>query len=597
MTQEIKSMLLKRDHLCGVLRKKDIGKEVVLAGWIKKRRDHGGVIFIDLGDKSGITQLVFNPKMDKESHLQARSLREGWVIAVAGRVEARPEETINSKLSTGEIEVIVKNLEVLNISQSLPFPIEDEIDTGEEIRLKYRYLDLRRPIMQRNLKLRYEVTKEVRNFLDKKGFMEIETPFLTRSTPEGARDYLVPSRVNPGEFYALPQSPQLFKQLLMVAGFDRYFQIVKCFRDEDLRADRQPEHTQIDIEVSFISEEDIYALAEEMLASIFKKILGISLSLPFSHLSYEEAINRFGIDKPDLRFELELKDVSTLAGKSKFEIFQRVLRKGGIVKGLKLPQGASLSRKDLEELSRWVTLYGAEGLSWILLGKEKIKSPLTKFIPENILLKIIESMKGERGDALFFVADKKEVVNESLAHLRLHLARKFNLIPENTYKMVWIVDFPLFQRNEEGELVSCHHPFTSPKEEDLPLLEENPDKVKARSYDIVLNGEEIGGGSIRIHKRKIQERIFEILGIDSFKVKERFGFLLDALSFGAPPHGGIAFGLDRLVMILAGVRSIREVIPFPKTQKAVSLLMQAPSSVDPEQLKELHLQIREEPSQ
>jgi len=535
--------------------------------------------------------------MDKESHLQARSLREGWVIAVAGRVEARPEETINSKLSTGEIEVIVKNLEVLNISQSLPFPIEDEIDTGEEIRLKYRYLDLRRPIMQRNLKLRYEVTKEVRNFLDKKGFMEIETPFLTRSTPEGARDYLVPSRVNPGEFYALPQSPQLFKQLLMVAGFDRYFQIVKCFRDEDLRADRQPEHTQIDIEVSFISEEDIYALAEEMLASIFKKILGISLSLPFSHLSYEEAINRFGIDKPDLRFELELKDVSTLAGKSKFEIFQRVLRKGGIVKGLKLPQGASLSRKDLEELSRWVTLYGAEGLSWILLGKEKIKSPLTKFIPENILLKIIESMKGERGDALFFVADKKEVVNESLAHLRLHLARKFNLIPENTYKMVWIVDFPLFQRNEEGELVSCHHPFTSPKEEDLPLLEENPDKVKARSYDIVLNGEEIGGGSIRIHKRKIQERIFEILGIDSFKVKERFGFLLDALSFGAPPHGGIAFGLDRLVMILAGVRSIREVIPFPKTQKAVSLLTQAPSSVDPEQLKELHLQIREEPSQ
>jgi len=597
MTQEIKSMLLKRDHLCGVLRKKDIGKEVVLAGWIKKRRDHGGVIFIDLGDKSGITQLVFNPKMDKESHLQARSLREGWVIAVAGRVEARPEETINSKLSTGEIEVIVKNLEVLNISQSLPFPIEDEIDTGEEIRLKYRYLDLRRPIMQRNLKLRYEVTKEVRNFLDKKGFMEIETPFLTRSTPEGARDYLVPSRVNPGEFYALPQSPQLFKQLLMVAGFDRYFQIVKCFRDEDLRADRQPEHTQIDIEVSFISEEDIYALAEEMLASIFKKILGISLSLPFSHLSYEEAINRFGIDKPDLRFKLELKDVSTLAGKSKFEIFQRVLRKGGIVKGLKLPQGASLSRKDLEELSRWVTLYGAEGLSWILLGKEKIKSPLTKFIPENILLKIIESMKGERGDALFFVADKKEVVNESLAHLRLHLARKFNLIPENTYKMVWIVDFPLFQRNEEGELVSCHHPFTSPKEEDLPLLEENPDKVKARSYDIVLNGEEIGGGSIRIHKRKIQERIFEILGIDSFKVKERFGFLLDALSFGAPPHGGIAFGLDRLVMILAGVRSIREVIPFPKTQKAVSLLTQAPSSVDPEQLKELHLQIREEPSQ
>ncbi len=589
-------MPLRRDHLCGVLGKKDVDKKVVLAGWVRKRRDHGGLIFIDLGDKSGITQVVFNPEINKESHLQARSLREGWVIAAAGRVEARPPDSINPKLSTGEIEVMAEDLEILNISQSLPFPIEDEIETSEEVRLKYRYLDLRRPIMQKNLKLRYEVTKEVRNFLDKKGFMEIETPFLTRSTPEGARDYLVPSRVNPGEFYALPQSPQLFKQLLMVAGFDKYFQIVRCFRDEDLRADRQPEHTQIDIEASFISEEDIYALVEEMLANIFKKILGISLPLPFPRFSYKEAIDRFGIDRPDIRFGLELKDISELAGKTEFGIFQKALEEGGQVKGLRLPGGTSLSRKDLDELSRWITLYGAKGLAWFLLTEKGIKSPLVKFIPQSILLKIIESMEGEKGDALFFIADKKEIVAQSLAHLRLHLAKKFNLIPRDTYKPVWVVEFPLFERDEEGELTPCHHPFTSPKEEDLPLLEEAPQKVKARSYDIVLNGEEIGGGSIRIHKRKVQERVLEILGIDPVKAKERFGFLLDALSFGAPPHGGIAFGLDRLVMIIAGASSIREVIPFPKTQKAVSLLTQAPSPVDEEQLKELHIRLREDES-
>jgi len=589
-------MPLRREHLCGVLNKKNTGKKVVLAGWVRKRRDHGGLMFIDQGDKAGITQVVFNPEINKEAHFQARSLREGWVIAVAGRVEARPPDSVNLKLSTGEIEVMVEDLEILNISQSLPFPIEDEIETSEDVRLKYRYLDLRRPVMQKNLKLRYEVTKEVRNFLDKKGFMEIETPFLTRSTPEGARDYLVPSRVNPGEFYALPQSPQLFKQLLMVAGFDKYFQIVRCFRDEDLRADRQPEFTQIDIEASFISEEDIYILIEEMLTNIFKRILGISLSLPFPRLSYEEAMSRFGTDKPDIRFGLQLKDISELAGKTEFGIFQKALEEEGQVKGLRLPGGASLSRKDLEELSRWITLYGAKGLAWFLLTEKGIKSPLVKFIPQSILLKIIESMEGEKGDALFFIDDKKEIVAESLAHLRLRLARKFNLIPENTYKPAWVTDFPLFERDKEGELTPCHHPFTLPREEDLPLLEEAPEKVKTRSYDIVLNGEEIGGGSIRIHKRKVQERVLKILGIDEASARERFGFLLDALSFGAPPHGGIAFGLDRLVMILAGVESIREVIPFPKTQKAVSLLTQAPSPVDEEQLKELHIQLREEES-
>ncbi len=587
-------MQLKRNHFCGSLSKENEGETIILAGWVKKRRDHGGLIFVDLSDKSGVVQVVFNPKVDKESHTQARSLREGWVIAVQGNVRSRPLESVNRGLGTGEIEVIVENLEILNISEALPFLIQDKIEASEESRLKYRYLDLRRPVMQRNLRLRYEVTKQVRSFLDKKGFLEIETPFLTRSTPEGARDYLVPSRVNPGEFYALPQSPQLFKQLLMVAGFDQYFQIVRCFRDEDLRADRQPEHTQIDIEASFIEENDIYNLVESMLAHLFKKILGISLKTPFPRLDYEEAMDRFGTDKPDTRFGLDLKDISSLASQSKFEVFHRCLAQGGKVKGLRLPGGSRLSRKELEDLSQRVESYGAKGLTWVLLTPERIKSPLSRFFSKAILSKIVEYMGGEKGDALFFVADRKEVVAVSLGQLRLYLGKRFNLIPKDGYQLVWIVDFPLFEQDREGRLTARHHPFTSPKEKDLSLLETNPEKVKARSYDIVLNGEEIGGGSIRIHRRKLQERVLEILGIDSLQSRERFGFLLEALSLGAPPHGGIALGLDRLVMILARAESIREVIPFPKTQKAVSLMTYAPSPVDKEQLKELHIKLREE---
>jgi len=586
-------MRLKRSHFCGKLNKEDIEKKVVLAGWVKRKRDHGGLIFVDLSDRSGVVQLVFNPEMGEKIHSQARSLKEGWVIAVKGEVLLRPAESINPKISTGEIEVQVEDVEILNVSLPLPFSTEDRVEISEELRLKYRYLDLRRPVMQRNLRLRYEVAKAVREFLDKRGFIEIETPFLTRSTPEGARDYLVPSRVNPGEFYALPQSPQLFKQMIMVAGFEKYFQIVKCFRDEDLRADRQPEHTQIDIELSFIEEKDIFELVEGMLQYVFDRAKGVSLSTPFPRLSFEEAIEKYGTDKPDTRFKMQLQDLSFLGKEGKFRVFQEVIEKGGSIKGIRLPGGGHLPRRELDELNLWITGQGAGGLSWVLF-EEKIRSPLTKFYSPPILDRLLQIMKVERGDAVFLVADKKEVVSRALGELRLHLARKFNLIPQDRFKFLWVVDFPLFERDETGRLSSTHHPFTSPQPQDIPLLKTHPEKVKARAYDIVLNGEEIGGGSIRIHRRELQERILEILGIDRMEAREKFGFLLDALSLGAPPHGGIALGLDRIVMLLAGEKSIREVIPFPKTQKATCLLTQAPSKVDEEQLKELHIRLDEE---
>jgi len=587
---------LKRTYFCGSLTKEDTGKTVVLAGWVRKRRDHGGLIFIDLSDKWGIVQLVFNPQENPEPYGQAHSLRDGWVISLRGHVSLRPAESVNPGISTGEIEVLVEEMEILNPCLPLPFPPEDKIEVGEEVRLRYRYLDLRRPVMQRNLSLRYRVTKAIRNFLDGKGFMEIETPFLTRSTPEGARDYLVPSRVNPGQFYALPQSPQLFKQVLMVAGVDRYFQMARCFRDEDLRADRQPEHTQVDIELSFIQEEDIFKLIEEMLSLLFQEILGISLPTPFPKLVYQEAMRRYGTDKPDLRFGMELIDLSSLISSGNFRVFNDVLAKGGQVKALRVPGGGSFSRKKLDDLKSWVTLYGASGISWILLRGKKIASPLTNYFSQDILKEVIAQMEAEPGDAIIFVADKSEVVAAALGQLRLHLARELNLIPGDKYQPVWIIDFPLFEFDSQGRLTPLHHPFTSPQEEDLPKLKKAPTKVRARAYDIVLNGEEIGGGSIRIHQRKIQENILKLLGIDEVEARDKFGFLLEALSFGAPPHGGIALGLARLVMILAGEPSIREVIPFPKTQRAICLLTRAPSSVTRDQLKELHIQVEAENS-
>ena len=583
-------MRIKRSHFCGTLGKKEVGLEVGVAGWVKRKRDHGGLVFVDLVDRSGTLQLVFDPAISKEVHSLAHSLRDGWVIAAKGKIFLRPPESVNPKISTGEIEVRVEELEVLNTSLPLPFSTEDDIDVKEEVRLKYRYIDLRRPVMQKNIRLRYEVAKATREFLDKRGFIEIETPFLTKSTPEGARDYLVPSRVNPGEFYALPQSPQLFKQIIMVAGFERYFQIVRCFRDEDLRADRQPEHTQIDIELSFINEEDIYELVEGMLKYIFEKTKGITISTPFPRMPYKDAIEKYGTDKPDLRFGMQIKDFSFLGEEGEFRVFQEIVGGGGCIKGICLPQGGSISRKELDELRLWAVNHGADDLAWFIF-KDKVKSPLVKFFKDSLVEKMIKVAGAEKGDALFLIGGEREKVCEVLGNLRLHLAKKFNLIPQDKFSFLWVVDFPLFEKDEEGKLSSMHHPFTSPKEEDIPLLDKDPEKVKARAYDIVLNGEEIGGGSIRIHKRELQEKIFEILGIEKTQAREKFGFLLNALSLGAPPHGGIAMGLDRLVMILAGEKSIREVIPFPKTQKAVCLLTQAPSKVEEEQLKELHIKL------
>ncbi len=583
---------MKRTHNCGELRKKDTGQKVTLAGWLHRRRDHGGLIFIDLRDRNGITQVVFNPAIDPQAHEKAHDLRAEYVLTVEGTVNLRPEDTENPDLPTGEIEVIANRIDILNISKPLPFIVEEDTDVAENLRLKYRFLDLRRSAIQQNLMLRHNVTKAVREFLDNLGFIDIETPFLTRSTPEGARDYLVPSRVNPGHFYALPQSPQLFKQLLMVSGFDRYYQIVKCFRDEDLRADRQPEFTQIDLEMSFVDREDVMNLTEELIVSIFRASKAVEIERPFPRLSYHESLNRFGTDKPDIRYGLELSDVSDIVADSGFKVFTDVIKNGGTVKGINAKGLAGLSRKEIDELTEKSKSYGAKGLAWMKVTDKGIESQITKFFSDEILKSITEKFEAENGDILLFVADTPMVVSETLGHLREDMAKRLNLIKEGEYRFVWILDFPLLEYNEdEKRFEPMHHPFTSPMDEDIPLLEKEPLNVRAKAYDIVLNGREIGGGSIRIHRKDIQERMFRAISLGEEEARAKFGFLLDALEYGAPPHGGIAFGLDRLVMIMAGVDTIRDVIAFPKTQKATCLLTEAPSSVTKNQLKELNIKL------
>ncbi|NOQ19446.1 MAG: aspartate--tRNA ligase [Desulfobacterales bacterium] len=584
---------MRRTHHCWELGAVDVDKEVVLMGWVHRRRDHGGVIFVDLRDREGITQVVFNPIVDKKIHAKAHAIRSEYVLAVRGKVENRPADMINSKLKTGEIEVSVTELKILNTAKAPPFLIEDEIDASETIRLKYRHLDLRRSEMQKNLILRHQVTIAVRKYFDRQGFLDLETPFLTRSTPEGARDYLVPSRVNPGEFYALPQSPQIFKQLFMISGFDRYYQIVRCFRDEDLRADRQPEFTQIDIEMSFVGEEDVMNLTEGMMAQLFKDVLGIKLKRPFSQLTYEEAVGRFGLDKPDTRFGFELKDISDIVAGSNFKVFANVVKKGGIVKALNAKGCIDFSRKEIDDLTDFVAVYRAKGMAWIKVKENEWQSPITKFFSDEEKDALAKRIEMEPGDLVFFVADQSKVVNESLGHLRNHLGKILGLIDENEYQFLWVTRFPMFEYDEtEKRLQALHHPFTSPLEEDYDRLKDEPLSAKSRAYDLVLNGFEIGGGSIRIHQRHIQEKVFEALNMDRETYEGKFGFLLEALDSGAPPHGGIAIGYDRLVMLMCGQSSIRDVIAFPKTQKAACLLTQAPSETSKTQLDELYLKLK-----
>ena len=580
---------LKRTHTCNELTVKEITREVVLMGWVANRRDHGGLMFVDLRDRAGITQIVFNPESDPKVLELAKHLRSEYCLGVRGEVRPRPQGMANAKLATGEIEVWVKEFEVFNRSKPPPFPIEDTIDTNEDVRLKYRYLDLRRRPLKENLLLRHRVAQTVRGFLSDNGFIEIETPFLTKSTPEGARDYLVPSRIYPGKFFALPQSPQLFKQLLMVSGMERYFQIVRCFRDEDLRADRQPEFTQIDIEMSFIEPNDLMTLMEGLVAEVFKAGIDRAVEIPFPRITYDEAISRFGLDAPDLRFGLELVDLTDLFAASAFKVFAEAVKGGGIVKAIRVPKGESLSRKELDELTAFVTGFGAKGMAWIkVTAAGEFQSPIAKFLSEEEKSGLTARLGLEAGDLVLFGADRAPVVHESLGRLRNELARRLKLLKPGEFKFCWVTDFPLFMYDEEEQRpVAVHHPFTAPRVQDLPRLESHPLEAKALAYDIVLNGTEIGGGSIRIHDTGLQSKIFSLLKIGPEEAREKFGFLLEALEFGAPPHGGIAFGLDRLCAILAGSDSIRDVIAFPKTQKAVCPVSSAPSEVSAKQLKEL----------
>lgn len=584
-----------RDKGCGEINTADIGSVKTLMGWVFRRRDHGGLIFIDLRDRGGLCQVVFSPDVSASAHEKAHGLRAEYVIAVSGEIRKRPEGTENTGLPTGMTEMYVHSLEVLNEASPLPFNMEEAAEAGEALRLKHRYLDLRRPEMQKNMVLRHRISKFMRDYLDENSFIEIETPMLTKSTPEGARDYLVPSRLNPGHFYALPQSPQLFKQILMVAGMEKYFQIVKCFRDEDLRADRQPEFTQVDLEMSFVGRDEIISLMEGMIKGLFKEVMNLDIETPFERLSFRESMERFGNDKPDMRFGLELKDMADLANKGTFKVFLDALHSGGMVKAINGKGMAGISRKEIDLLTGEAQAFGAKGLAWIKV-KNGFESPIAKFFPEEVMKDMAERLEAKDGDMMLFIADKPKVVYDVLSRMRLELGKRLNLI-EPGYKFVWITDFPLLEWDDEEErFQAMHHPFTSPLGGDMEkmLTGDLGDKallssLKANAYDIVLNGYEIGGGSIRIHNRKIQKRMFDLLNISEEDANVKFGFLLDALQYGAPPHGGLALGLDRLVMLMAGVTSIRDVIAFPKTQKAFCLMSGAPSTVDTKQLRELHI--------
>lgn len=601
-----------RGKFSGEVRESDIGYRLSLAGWVFRRRDHGGLIFVDLRDRSGICQVVFSPEVSADAHALAHDLRSEFVISVSGEMRKRPEGTANLTLPTGAVELYADKLTLLNEAAALPFPMEEAADASEALRLKYRYLDLRRPELQKNLIIRHRTAKAVRDYLDGKGFLEIETPMLTKSTPEGARDYLVPSRLNPGQFYALPQSPQLFKQILMIAGLERYFQIVKCFRDEDLRADRQPEFTQVDLEMSFVDREDIIDLTEGMIRGLFKDVMDTEIATPFERLSYKESMELYGNDKPDLRFGLELKDMTDLAkeeDKCKFKVFRDVYDSAGMIKAINGKGMAGLSRKEIDMLTQEAQSFGAKGLAWIKV-KDGFESPIAKFFSEDVLKKMAERLAAAEGDLMLFVADKEKIVNDVLSRMRLELGKRLQLIKEG-YKFAWITDFPLLEWDEEeGRFQAVHHPFTSPADEDInklfsinvsgsKLTTDNRQLmagIRAKAYDIVLNGYEIGGGSIRIHRKDIQRKMLELLNISEDDARVKFGFLLDALEFGAPPHGGIALGLDRLVMLMVGAASIRDVIAFPKTQKASCLMSGSPSTVEQKQLKELHIKVTDIPA-